>query len=591
LPKEAISVFSIQTDNKEEPVLCVESDNCAFASFVRDINRAVSQAYKFSFSDIVFVRKNTFPRTDNRKIKTNVIKQLYEQNKLDVLYSTKTAHTNATDEIDETASLSENASLEEIKYCVRKVFQSFTGHIGFDDNTLFTDLGTNSLTIVEMLSKLEHQSGIEIDIRQITSTLTVNDLAHHIQLALRGERHNQTDLSAECILEDGIRPQRSYAIPPEQGHNIFLTGSTGFLGAYLIKSLIKQSKDENITIFCHVRAENQQKAMERIINNMQFFHCWEETFKDKIVAIPGDLKKPNLGIENELYVNLCNLIDTVYHNGAILNFLFSYNHLKQTNVNGTIECLRFACTGNPKYFHYISSYSVYDNPSHFSKICLESDPLLSSEGYFLGYSETKWVAEKLVAEAATRGLQITVYRPGEITASLNESVWKLEDMVSRTIVGCIQMSAAPNIDINLPLTPVDYVSDVIIHLSRQTKALGKHFNVINKKTTTIKSIGEFIKKAGYTLEILPYDEWTKKLSTYAFEENALSILSRLFTDKRREGEGLTERYGSRQARLDTSNTDTLLEGSGIICPSINEKDFSKYLEIFAEKGHISKNEK
>ncbi|MCL2643088.1 MAG: thioester reductase domain-containing protein [Candidatus Bathyarchaeota archaeon] len=597
LQKENMSVFSVQTDSKEESVLCLESDVRAFAPLVRDINRAVAQSYNFSFSDIVFVRKNTFPRTDNRKIKTNAIKQLYEQNKLDVLYSTKTAHANnkntSSATIDDVAimtGLSASASIDEIKLCVRNVFKRFANQVDFDDNTLFTDLGTNSLTVIEMLSKLEHQAGIEIDIRQITSSLTINDLAGHIQLTLRGEKHNTINLSTECVLSDDIRPQGSYTIQPEQCRNIFLTGSTGFLGAYLIRSLIKQANDndENITLFCHVRAENQQKAMERIINNMQFFNCWEEKFRDKIIAVPGDLKKPNLGIENSLYLDLCNTIEAVYHNGAILNFLFSYNQLKQTNVNGTIECLRFACTGKAKYFHYVSSYSVYDNPSHFDKIGVESDPLSSFEGYFLGYSETKWVAEKLVLEAADRGLRITLYRPGEITASLKENVWKLEDMISRTIVGCIQMSAAPDIDIRLPLTPVDYVSDAIIHISRQTKATGKCFNLTNKNTTNFKTICKFTKKAGYKLEILPYTEWTKKLTTYTIEENALSILTRLFTDKRKNGENLTERYGNRQAHIDTTNTDTLLKNSNIKCSPIDEKTFHNYLDLFSKKGYITK---
>jgi thioester reductase-like protein len=554
----------------------------------------VAQAYNFSFSDIVFVPKITLPRTDNRKVKINAIKQFYVQNKLDVLYSTKTSKDNNTKNasLDDTViNLSTNASIDEVKTCIRNVFKKFVDPIDFDDNTLFTDLGTNSLTVIEMLNQIEHQVGTEIDIRQITSALTVNDLAHYIQRTLQGEKHSALDLLTECTLADDIRPQRSYTRTPEQCHNIFLTGSTGFLGAYLIRSLIRQAKEENITIFCHVRAENQQKAMERIINNMQFFHCWEEKFKDKIVAVPGDLKKPRLGIEDNLYVNLCNITDAVYHNGAILNFLFPYNQLRQTNVNGTIECLRFACTGQPKYFHYVSSYSVYDNPSHFNKTGLESDPLLSFEGYFLGYSETKWVAEKLVSEAAARGLQTTLYRPGEITASLEENVWKLEDMISRTIVGCIQMNAAPDIEVNLPLTPVDYVSDAIIHISRQTKAIGKCFNLTNKNLTDFKTICTFTKNAGYPLEILPYDEWTKKLTSYSFEENVLSILSRLFTDKRKDGEGLTERYGKNQTRIDISNTELLLKGSEIKCLTINEKIFHNYLELFSKMGYISKTPK
>jgi thioester reductase-like protein len=592
LPKDVLSIFSIQTDSKEEPILCIESDDCQFITLIRDINRAVAKAYNFSFNDIVFVQKNTLPRTDNRKIKISTIKKLYEQNKLHILYSIKTSRANTANTLDDgdvsQISLSSNASIDEIKACVRGVFQKFVDYVDFDDDTLFTDLGTNSLTIIEMLTKLEHQTGISIDIRQLTTALTINDLSLHIHLLLQGKTPKQLDLQTECTLDNAIQLQQNYTLQPEQCQNIFLTGSTGFLGAYLIKALISQYNTQPIHIYCHVRAENQQKAMERIIKNMQFFNCWQEQYRNKLTAIPGDLQKPHLGIENNLYNELCNKIDTIYHNGAILNFLFPYNQLKQTNVNGTIECLRFACTGNPKYFHYISSYSVYDNPAYFNKTVLEVDPLTNSKGYFLGYSETKWVAEKLVQIAQTRGLKTTIHRPGEITPSANENIWKLEDMVSRTIVGCIQMQTSPDINVCLPLTPVDYVSNAIVHITRQTKAVNQCFNLINRNPTHFKTIYTYTKNAGYNIKTIPYHEWTNQLTTYTPQQNALSILTRLFTDKRELGENLTERYSNTQAKIDTTNTDTLLKDTNIQCPTITENTFKNYLITFANMGHIPK---
>ena len=137
--------------------------------------------------------------------------------------------------------------------------------------------------------------------------------------------------------------------------------------------------------------------------------------------------------------------------------------MKPANVLGTAECLRLACEGRPKYFHYVSSYSVYDNPSHFDRTVMEDDPLESPDGYFLGYSETKWVAEKLVELARQRGLRAAVYRPGDITGTLATGIWKLEDLISRSMVGCVQLGAAPDVEVNLHLTPVDYVADALIH--------------------------------------------------------------------------------------------------------------------------------
>ena len=588
ISEEAISVFSVQTSTGEDPILCIESEPRLFEPLVREINRAMVESFEFSFSDIVFVKPDTLPRTDNRKIKTNATRQYYEQSKLDILYNTKAFGKPELYKRQYTTELAKDASLETIREFVRNIFKNHTGYHEFDDNTEFTDLGVDSLTAVEMLDELEHLAGVEIDIRYISDLLTVNGLALHIQNLLAGEEVKRVDWAKEIILPEKIRPGGEYLILPEDCRKLFLTGSTGFLGAYLIKALLSSPRGSNVTIYCHVRAETEEKALDRVVDNMKFFKCWEERFRDRLVAVPGDLTKINLGIEKELYDSLINEVDAVYHNGAVLNFLFSYSRLKPVNVGGTIEALRFASAGKPKYFHYISSYSVFDNPSHFGKTVNEQDPLTSPDGYFLGYSETKWVSEKLVAEAQSRGLRTSVYRPGEITGGLKEGVWKLEDMISRTLVGCIQMRAVPEMDISLPLTPVDFVSKAVAHISCQSGAIGKQFNIINKHLTNTASIGGFIKKAGFKFQVLPYETWCARLSQIPPSENALSILSRLFTDRRGEGKTLIERYGEKQAVLDTGNTDALLEGSGIACPRLDKKYFYKYLKMFMKAGFISK---
>jgi len=278
----------------------------------------------------------------------------------------------------------------------------------------------------------------------------------------------------------------------------------------------------------------------------------------------------------------------VIHNGAILNFVFPYHQMKNTNVEGTIEALRFACKGCPKYFHYISSYSVYDNPSHFERHVKEDDPLESPDGYFLGYSETKWVAEKLVGIAKKRGLRTSIYRPGDITGTLKEGIWKLGDLISRSIVGCIQLGCFPEIDVNLHLTPVDYVADAIVSIAFQSASRDRAFNILNQDLMSVKEMYLLMKKLGYQVEHLPFDEWCQRLEACTSEENVLRILSCLFTDKRLAGEGISERFGVRQAKMDTGNTEGLLAGRGITCPPVDEALIKSYLWYFHKCGYIPK---
>lgn len=53
----------------------------------------------------------------------------------------------------------------------------------------------------------------------------------------------------------------------------------------------------------------------------------------------GDLAKPSLGLGENTYQQLCSDVDTIVHNGALVNHAYSYEQLFEPNVLGTIEVL------------------------------------------------------------------------------------------------------------------------------------------------------------------------------------------------------------------------------------------------------------
>jgi len=52
-------------------------------------------------------------------------------------------------------------------------------------------------------------------------------------------------------------------------------------------------------------------------------------------------------------------IDTVFHNGATVNYLFNYDRMRDANVQGTNEVLRLAFERRPKSFNYVSTTFVF----------------------------------------------------------------------------------------------------------------------------------------------------------------------------------------------------------------------------------------
>ena len=106
--------------------------------------------------------------------------------------------------------------------------------------------------------------------------------------------------------------------------------------------------------------------------------------------------------------------DAIYHCGSLVHFGYPYSALRDANVLGTIEMLKLASTpGRPKRLHYISSLSVFGASTE--TIGSETAPLPPLAEVHGGYSQSKWVSEKLVALAASRGVPICVHRPGELS--------------------------------------------------------------------------------------------------------------------------------------------------------------------------------
>jgi len=75
-------------------------------------------------------------------------------------------------------------------------------------------------------------------------------------------------------------------------------------------------------------------------------------------AAAGDLAKINLGLKPEAYKRVAAEVDTIVHNGALVNHAFSYRQLFEPNVLGTVEIMKLAIATRVKALTFISSVGV-----------------------------------------------------------------------------------------------------------------------------------------------------------------------------------------------------------------------------------------
>ncbi len=395
------------------------------------------------------------------------------------------------------------------------------------------------------------------------------------------------DLSAEAVLDPNIRPASGHFVFTSEPKNVFITGGTGFLGAFLIYELLQQT---NADIYCLVRGAHPEEGKQKLKKNLQSYGLWNEIFRPRLIPVIGDLSQPLLGISKDTFEMLAANLDSIYHSAATLNYVYPYSALKTPNVLGTQEVLRLACLFKVKPVHYVSSVAVFESPFYAGKIVKEDDNFEHWQGIFLGYSQTKWVAEKLVTIARDRGLPVTIHRPPLIAGDSQTGACNTDDFINLVIKGCIQMGYFPDVDYRLDASPVDYVSKSIVYLSKQEESLGKAFHLQHPAPVPFSDLLAWMDSLGFAIQTIPYQEWqTKLINDISSAENPLYTLRPFLLESWSEEQiTIPDLYlQSRRPIINCEATLNALAGSGIACPPMDTQLFMTYSTYLLQNGFLN----
>jgi thioester reductase-like protein len=358
---------------------------------------------------------------------------------------------------------------------------------------------------------------------------------------------------------------------------VLLTGATGFIGSFLLADLLDRT---SARVHCLVRARDEEEGAARLATALASARPGRSLPADRVVAVPGDLEKPGLGVCDERFHRLAAAVEAVYHCGAFVNFAYPYATLKPTNVGGTQEVIRLASAGRRKPLHHVSTLRALGSLAGSDGTALREDAALDHDGVlFTGYAQSKWVAEKIVGIARARGLAASVYRPGMVAGDTRTGVSNLDDLLCRMIKGCVQLGSAPVLDMMVDATPVDFVSAAIVELSLQPRSLGKTFHLVTTEPVPWNAIVGWVRGFGYPLRALSYDGWRAELleATRRSGDNALAPLVHFFP------EGMALPFAG---RFDCRNTTEGLAGTALACPPASAEVLATYLSYFVRSGFL-----
>jgi thioester reductase-like protein len=460
-----------------------------------------------------------------------------------------------------------------------------------------TSLGLDSLMAVELTNRIEREVGVTIpmgnllggpSIKALSTNLlqlVASSLQENRSAAPAADSETEIDHISEWRLEPEISPPVGVPRDASKPDRALLTGATGFLGAFLLDELLRATDAE---VVCLVRAPDVQQGRLRIVQNLERYGLDANARLGRIIPLLGDLEQPLLGLDPKEFDRLAGEIDAIYHNGAIVNLIYPYSQLRAANVLGTREVLRLATRTRPKTMHYVSTFMVLAGAgTHAQGIVTEEDGLPAWETLPDGYTRSKWVAEKMVEEARSRGLPVTIFRPGHITGHSRTGVCNAQDFFHTLILACWQIGSAPNLKDGMDVTPVDFVSQAIVQLSRRPECLGGTYHLVNPHPLRLPVLLDWLESQGVAVETVPFPVWRDRLTNVAngSSPDLLAPLLNLIAPQN----GLADDELRWHPRFDCRNATSRLAENGIVCPRADDQLLRVYCNHLHSTGRTPDN--
>jgi thioester reductase-like protein len=415
---------------------------------------------------IVFVRRQAIKRTTSGKVARSATRDKWLDGSL------RTIETHVRD--GDAVGLNGAHTLD-----VHSHYERFLAAYALsgDENARPGDIGLESLAVAELLVILE-RAVAQADAHELQETLHMPLLQRltiaEISALVRGLQEGSADWAvnlraeldaikreldesqAAAMRNDAVLDLPGAGTVPPAGRTfdqVLLTGATGFLGPFLLRSLLDQT---SATYTVLMRGTDPSEARERLRAGLEAAGLYDlrtaETFGARVHVVCGDLASTRLGLSGPDWARLAETIDTIVHNGAWVDYVLDYDALRAANVEGTRELLRFACDSRRKQFHFISSTTIFGFSDKRNLLERDSNPEMG--GLDFGYAQTKWVSEQLVLQAREQGIDAQVYRPAFLTAS-TAGFGHSTDIVVRLLSFMIKYGVAFDTDIQLSFMPID----------------------------------------------------------------------------------------------------------------------------------------
>lgn len=492
--KGCVAAVSWEADGRETLVVVAEVKTPDRVPDARELNLRLLRGLGVGAASFIFVAARTIPKTSSGKIVRHRVREQWLAGRLQVLRQVDLA-TDTNDRDDEGPRA----------WCRRF---GVTG----DETWTLAEAGFDSVKLVEFSQALkselarqgDHDVSQAVDLRVLEKIAIcelfelldqVRAAAPHARLRLKraltalGHQHRAAE--AGLMRQDArLRPDiatlpRPPAAASASEGGVLLTGGTGFFGPFLLSSLLEQRDDDIHVLVRGGSGDAMRRIKEGLMSVAADGQSCPDGWERRVHPVCGDLAAPNLGLNAGTWCRLAESVHTIFHNGALVNYLLDYQAMRDANVGGTNEVVRFALSHRAKVLNHISTTFVFG--WSVQETLSENDTNAGMERLDFGYSQTKWVAEQVVLDAMRRGLEARIFRPALLTPSIHGGGYNF-DIAIRLLAFMMNHGLGTTAQNQVSFTPADLAAGNIVAISGVPASVGATYHVTRDEYANMSDI-------------------------------------------------------------------------------------------------------
>ncbi|MBR3162540.1 MAG: amino acid adenylation domain-containing protein [Clostridia bacterium] len=467
-------------------------------------------------------------------------------------------------------------------------------NIGIDDN--FFELGGDSLLAINLqIELLKHRINVTYPdifmnptIRELAQKISSNESHTFYNIDVNEMNKYNNILANTCNMPENIEKNPT--------GNILLTGATGFLGAHVLDSFLK---NENGIAYCLIRPKKGISIEDKFLEKLHYYFGYKYDYYigTRIILISSDITNNNFGLSTQDQNFLAKDINCIINCAAKVTHYGDYNSYKEVNVDAVEKLLTFALKYN-KRFYQISTISVSGTTLEDSALSEHAlnNIIFKENNFYIGqsldnvYIRSKFEAEKLVLQYISKGLDAYILRVGNLMNRYEDGKFQpnvsqnafVERLLAFANIGCIPEYLINNF---LEFTPIDSCALAIIKLIQYSNANNRIFHLYNHHHIYVQDFVNILRKY-MPFDVVSNETFINNIHNIMDQDNSSQMLSGIIRDFDNKQ---TLSFNSK-IQIQSFFTVNYLIKTGFIWPDINNNYLTHFLDYFSSLGLLKRKE-